>query len=85
MLMASRRPCSCATQLLTVFHDIGKNLDQNVQTDVLYIFIDLQRLYLQRSLHERFQRVVVDGAWFLAGHLLLQEFRKEVFWALCCL
>jgi hypothetical protein len=32
-----QRNRSCATQLLAVLHEIGKNLDQNVQTDVLYL------------------------------------------------
>ncbi len=32
-----QRNRSCVTQLLTVLHDIRKNLDQNVQTDVLYL------------------------------------------------
>jgi hypothetical protein len=27
----------CVTQLLSVLHDIGKNLDQNKQTDMLYL------------------------------------------------
>ena len=32
-----QRGRSCATQLLAVLHEIGKNLDQNVQTGVLYL------------------------------------------------
>ena len=32
-----QRNRSCATQLLAVLHEIGKNLDQNVQTDVPYL------------------------------------------------
>ena len=32
-----QRNRSCATQLLAVVHEIGKNLDENVQTDVLHV------------------------------------------------
>ena len=28
---------SCVTQLLSVFHTIGENLDRNIQTDILYL------------------------------------------------
>ena len=28
---------SCVTQLLSVFHTIGENLDKNIQTDILYL------------------------------------------------
>ncbi|CAB4038391.1 Hypothetical predicted protein, partial [Paramuricea clavata] len=28
---------SCITQLLRVLHSIGQNLDQNIQTDILYL------------------------------------------------
>jgi hypothetical protein len=28
---------SCVTQLLSVLHSIGKSLDQNIQTDILYL------------------------------------------------
>ena len=29
---------SCVTQLLSVFHTIGENLDKNIQTDILYLY-----------------------------------------------
>ena len=31
------RKRSCVTQLLSVFHTIGENLDKNIQTDILYL------------------------------------------------
>ena len=31
------RNLSCVTQLLSVFHTIGENLDKNIQTDILYL------------------------------------------------
>ena len=79
-----QRNRSCATQLLAVLHEIGKNLDQNVQTDVLYLdfakafdtvdhqillkklkrfgVVDRMHDWFKDYLHQRFQRVVVDGA-----------------------
>jgi hypothetical protein len=79
----STQPLVC-TQLLAVLHEIGKNLDQNVQTDVLYLdfakafdtvdhqilvkklkrfgVVDRMHDWFKDYLHQRFQRVVVDGA-----------------------
>jgi hypothetical protein len=31
------RKCSCVTQLLSVFHTIGHDLDKNIPADVLYL------------------------------------------------
>ena len=45
---------SCVTQLLSVFHAVGKSLDMNIQIDMLNWFTD----YLNSCV----QRVVVDGA-----------------------
>ena len=28
---------SCVTQLLSVLHTIGRNLDKNIQTDIIYL------------------------------------------------
>ena len=29
--------CSCVSQLLSVLHSIGNNLDNKIQTDILYL------------------------------------------------
>ena len=74
---------SCVTQLLSVFHAIGKSLVKNIQTDILYLdfakaFDSVDRCILVAKLksygvngillnwftdylHNRVQRVVVDG------------------------
>ena len=74
---------SCVTQLLSVFHAIGKSLDRNIQTDILYLdfakafdSVDHDILLAKLKsygvsgnllnwfidyLHDRIQRVVVDG------------------------
>ena len=31
------RQRSCVTQLLFLLHDIGKSLDKNIQTDIIYL------------------------------------------------
>ena len=35
--MVSLKNRSCVTQLLSVLHDVGLNLDRNIQTDVIYL------------------------------------------------
>ena len=59
---------SCVTQLLSVLHTIGDDLDRNTQTDVLYLdfakaFDSVDRAILLQKLRSygRTQRVVVDG------------------------
>ena len=71
---------SCVTQLLSVFHTIGENLDKNIQTDILYLdfakafdsvdhctlLVKLKVLWSDRQIAKlvRLQRVVVDGVAF---------------------
>ena len=68
---------SCVTQLLSVLHTIGRNLDKNIQTDVIYL--DFAKAFdtvdhkaygvsgqlltwFANYLSGRLQRVVIDGA-----------------------
>ena len=79
------------TQFLPVLHEIGKNLDQNVQTDVLYLHfekafntmdhqillqkpkhfgvVDRMHDWFKDYLHQRLQRVVLDGAVYDWAHV----------------
>ena len=39
------RKRSCVTQLLSALHTIGQCLDKNIQTDVLYIYLDFAKVF----------------------------------------
>jgi hypothetical protein len=59
---------SCLTQLLSVLHSTGKSLDQNTQTDILYLdFAKAFDCVDQIILIEKFKRYGVTGNllnWF---------------------
>jgi hypothetical protein len=75
-----------ATARVAVLHEIGKNLDQNVQTDVLYLdfakaFDTVDHQILLKKL-KRFGVVDRMHDWF--KDYLHQRFQRVV-WVLCYL
>ena len=73
---------SCVTQLLSVLHGIGQNLDKNIQTDVLYL--DLAKAFDSvdhETLLKKLSSYGVTGPllnWF--SNYLLERYQRYRRW-----